>query len=99
MFSGALFWFIMGMLFILVAVGAKTWADALRLKMTWWKWLLALLWYVQLNLTVAAPMTFIGENEAAAGGKLFLFMIVATIIFGVVLWRLLVLGREAKAAR
>ncbi len=99
MSGGALFWFIMGMLFILVAAGARAWAEALRLKMTWWKWVLALLWYVQLNITVAAPMTFIGEDEAAAGGKLFLFMLVTTIILGVILWRLLILGRAAKTAK
>jgi len=93
MFSGGIFWFTMGMLFILVAVGAKTWADALRLKMTWWKWLCALLWYGLLAFTVAGPMTFVGENEAGAGGKLFLFSLVLTIILGVALWRVLVMGR------
>lgn len=94
MFSGGVFWFIMGMLFILVAVGAKAWAESLRLNMTWWKWVCALVWYALLNFTVAGPMTFIGENEAGAGGKLFLFSLVGTIILGVALWRILVSGRE-----
>lgn len=93
MFSGGIFWFIMGMLFILVAAGAKTWAEALRLKMSWWKWSCALLWYGLLAFTVAGPMTFLGENEAAAGGRLFLFSLVLTIITGVALWRILASGR------
>lgn len=97
MFSGGIFWFIMGMIFILVAVGARAWAEALRLKMTWWKWLFALIWYAILNFTVAGPMTFLGENEGEAAGKLFLFSLVGTIILAVALWRILLIGREKKA--
>lgn len=93
MFSGGIFWFVMGMLFVLVAAGAKVWAESLELNMTWWKWLCAIVWYALLNFTVAGPMTFIGENEAGAGGKLFLFSLVATIILGVALWRILLSGR------
>ena len=42
MFSGAFFWFVMGMFFVLVAVGARVWFRDLGLHMNWWKWLLSL---------------------------------------------------------
>lgn len=97
MFSGGFFWFLMGLLFVLVAAGVKAWTDSLGIKMSWWKWLLALLWYGLLNFAVALPMTFVGENETGAALKAFLFLIVITVILGVGLWRLLLSGRRAGA--
>ena len=98
MFSGALFWFLMGMLTILVAAGAVVWAKDLGLKMTWWKWLLAVLWYAFLNFSVALPMTFLGENEAGAAMRTFLPLIVISLILGVGLWRILVSGQQVEAS-
>ncbi len=97
MFGGAGLWFFLGMVFILVAAGARHWANDLGLRMTWWKWLLAAAWYALLNLTVAAPMTLVGENEAGAGGRLLAAMAVLTVILGVGLWRVLAAGAEAEA--
>lgn len=94
MFSGALFWFVMGILFVLVAIGARVWAEDLKLKMTWWKWLLVALWYGLLNFTIAVPFTFWGENEGRAGRTSLLFMGVITIILGVGLFSLLWSRRE-----
>ena len=45
------------------------------------------------------PMTFVGENEGGASLRLFIFSLVGTIIFGVIVWRLLVIGRESGMAR
>lgn len=98
MFSGGLFWFIMGILFVLVAVGAKVWTEELGLKMTWWKWALAGLWYLLLNGTVALAFTFVGENETGAGVRSLLLFGIITVILGVGLWRLLWLGRQPKPA-
>ena len=97
MFSGDLFWFVMGMLMILVAVGAVTWAKELGLKMTWWKWLLAALWYGLFNVSLAAPMTVLGENEPNAALRIFIPMIVVSIVLGVGLWRLLAADRQKVA--
>lgn len=97
MFSGSIFWFVMGMLMILVAAGAAVWAKELGLKMTWWKWVLAALWYGLLIFSVAVPMTFVGENEAGAALRIFIPSIVITIIAGVGLWRVLAAGRQQKA--
>jgi hypothetical protein len=94
MFSSNLFWLIMGMLSVLVGVGAVTWAKDLGLKMNWWKWLLTFLWYVLVNLSVAVPMTFVGENEPGAAVRTFLPLLVIIIITGVGLWRVLAAGRQ-----
>ncbi len=97
MFSGGFFWFVMGMVMVLVAVSAVLWAKDLGLKMNWWKWLIAAIWYGLLAVSVAAPMTILGENEPNAAFRIFIPMIVVTIILGVVVWRVLAIGREKSA--
>lgn len=89
MFDGALFWMIMGALSVLIAVSATIWAEDLGFKMTWLRWILVVLWYLLLLLTVASPFTLVGENEAVAGLRIIPFLLVPTIILGVGLWRLL----------
>lgn len=90
MFSGALFWFLMGMLAILVGVGFKSFADEKGLTLNWWKWALSILWYTIFSLSFYAWGTLIGENEAGAGWKFGLFGLFTCLILGVGLWRLLV---------
>lgn len=97
MFTGGVFWFVMGILFVLVVVGAKLWAEDLGLKMAWWKWLLVLLWYGLLNLTLASSFTLWAEAETRAGTATLLFFGLITIIAGVGLWRLLWRDRQVAA--
>lgn len=98
MFSGGVFWFGMGVVFVVVVLGARAWAEDLRLSMSWWKWLLALAWYALLNFSVALGFTFLGEEETGAGLKLLAFFGVITVILGVGLGRLLWSGRKNPAA-
>jgi hypothetical protein len=98
-FTSALFWFGMGILFVLVVAGAKVWFDDLGLKMNWWKWLLTILWFGLLNFSVAVPFTFAGENEPGAALRVLPFLIVPTLILGVGLWRVLIIDREPKVAK
>jgi hypothetical protein len=56
--------------------------------LTWWKGLLAVVWYTVLSLSFYAWGTLIGEGEAGAGLKLFLIGLFVTIVFGVALLRL-----------
>jgi hypothetical protein len=97
MFTTPLFWFLMGIIFVFVAASARAWAEDLRLRMNWWKWLLAAIWYGLLNLTFAAPFTLLGENETQAATFSIIFLLVISIILGVVLWRLLLIGGRAEA--
>lgn len=88
------FAFISGALSGLVVMGAIVWAKSLGLMMTWWKWLLAVLWYLLLNFFVFLDFTMMGEGEAAAGLKMLLFQAIVMIILGVGLARLLWAGRK-----
>lgn len=90
--------FIVGALTGLVIAGAIIWAKDLRLKMTWWKWLLAAFWYVLLNFFVLLDFTMIGEGEVAAGWKLLFFQLLIMVVLGVGLGRILLSGR-GKAAQ
>ena len=92
-----LFAFIIGAVSGLVAAGAVAWARDLGLKMTWWKWLLTITWYLLLNFSVLLAFTMMGEGETAAGWKLLLFFGIILIILGVGLARLLWMGREKPA--
>ena len=92
-----LFMFIAGAVTGLVAAGAIAWAKDLGLKMTWWKWLLAALWYILLNFFIFLDFTMIGEGESGAGLKLLFFQGVLMIILFVGLVRLLWSGREKRS--
>jgi hypothetical protein len=78
----------------LVVAGAIVWVKDLGLKMTWWKWLLSILWYLLLNFAVLLAFTMMGEGETGAGWKLLLFFGIILIITGVGLVRLLLMGRK-----
>ena len=93
-FNSGFFWFIEAILTCLVILGIKTWAEDRGIKLTWWKWLLILLWFSLAGFTLAFVGTSLGENEPIAalrGGVLFG---VLTIILGVACWRLLSLKKK-----
>jgi hypothetical protein len=89
----SVYFLIVGALTSLVIIGAKAWAGDLGLKMSWWKWLLAAVWYLLLIFFVFLDFTLIGEGETAAGLKMLLFQGVILIFLGVVLVRVLLAGR------
>ncbi len=83
------FWFLMGVVFVVVAAGFNSFARDRGWIVTWWKALLAILWYGVLCTSFFAWGTLIGENEASAGLKLFLIGLFVSIVFGVALVRLM----------
>lgn len=87
--TGGPFWFVMGMVFVLVAAAFRAFANDRGWALNWWKSLLAIAWYAILSTSFFAWGTLIGENEASAGFKLFLIGIFVSIVFGVGLVRLL----------
>ena len=89
--------FVVGAVTGMVVAGAIAWAKDLGLRMTWWKWLLAALWYILLNFFVFLDFTMIGEGESGAGLKLLFFQGVLMIILFVGLVRLLWAGREKQS--
>ena len=82
-FEGNVFWFLMGMLAILVGIGFKSFAEDRKWNLNWWKWLLVIAWYLIFNLSFLTWGTLIGENEASAGWKLALLGLFICLILGV----------------
>ncbi len=64
------------------------WAADLGVQMTWWKWVLAALWYALLSFSLAGGFTLLGEKEPAAWYKFMGFHLILTIILGIILWYL-----------
>ena len=98
-FDGPLFWMLMGALS--VAIGAALWsfADRRGWVMTWWKWVLAVLWYALVCLSFYASGTLVGEFEAAAGLRVLLLGLFFSLVLGVGLVRVLAhRGRSAVGA-
>ena len=96
--SFVIFAFIVGALMGLVIPAAVVWAKDLGLKMAWWKWLLAALWYILLGFSVLSAFTLVGEGEAVAGMRMFGFTLVVTIILGAGVLRILLAGREKQVS-
>ncbi len=86
--------FIIGLLTVLVIIGAVVWFEDLKLKMNWWKWTLSALWYILLLFFILASFTFMGEGEVAAGWKSLAAEAILMIVLGVALLRILLAGRD-----
>ena len=91
-FNSGLFWFFMGMVTILIGVGFKTFANDRGWILTWWKWLLSILWYVIFSLSIFSYGTLSGEREESAGVKILLLGLFVCIVYGAGLLRLLSFG-------
>lgn len=89
-----IFAFVTGLLSGMVIVGAVHWFRDLGLKMPWWKWLLAALWYGLLLFLVFAAFTLIGEGEPVAGWRVIGISAVVMVILGTGLARILLSGRK-----
>jgi len=94
-FNSGLFWFIEGTLAVLFILGFKTWMEDRKIPMFWWKWILLGLWVLLVGFTIAFVGTSLGENEIVAATKGGIIFSVISIIAGVGLWRLLLIGRTS----
>ena len=86
--------FIVGLLTVPVIIGVVIWTTDLKLKMTWWKWVLTAIWYIMLMFFILASFTFMGEGEVSAGWKSLIAEAVLMIVLGAGLVRILLAGRE-----
>ena len=96
-FNSGLFWFFMGMVTILIGVGFKTFANDRGWTLSWWKWLLSILWYVIFSLSIFSYATLSGENEERAGVKILLLGLFVCIVYGAGLLRLLSFGSRISS--
>lgn len=95
-FGSDIFWLLMGVVLVLIGAAFKAFAEDRGWVLTWWKGLLALIWYGLFCLSLYTYGTLAGEGEASAGFKLMLVGLVICLILGVGLWRLM--GLNPKSA-
>lgn len=93
-FDGNIFWFLMGLMAVLIGFGFNEFAKARGWVLTWWKWLLTIVWYTIFMMGFYAWGTLIGENESSAGFRLFLMILFISVILAVGLWRLLAINPQ-----
>jgi hypothetical protein len=91
-FNSGLFWFVEGILFVVVVLAVRSWAGDRGVRMQVWKWALLLAWLGFAGFTVAFVGTSFGEGEPVAGARGGLFFGLVAIIAGVGLWRFLLAG-------
>ncbi len=94
-FNSGFFWFVEGILFVVMIMGVREWARGKGLPMTAWKWALFLAWVLFAGFTIAFVGTSFGEGEPTAaiqGGLLFGLI---AVIGGVGVWRVLLTGATA----
>ena len=86
-FTSNLFWFIEGILLVVVILSLKSWMTDKNIKLNIWNWITIILWILFLEFTIAFVTTSLGEGESTAatlGGVLFGLL---SIISGVALFR------------
>lgn len=96
-FDGNIFWLLNGIIFVLVAAGFKAFADDRGWVITWWKGLLAVVWYIIFSMSFYTWGTLIGEQFPAAGFRLFLLGLFTSLVLGVGLWRLMAVNPKTEA--
>ena len=89
-FNSSTFWFLMGVLFILAAAGFRAFAKDRGWVISWWKAVLALIWYAIFAFSFYAYGTLMGENETSAGLRILVLGLLVCLILGIAIWRLLV---------
>ena len=94
-FGSDFFWMLMGVILVLIGFAFKTFAEDRGWVLTWWKGLLALIWYGLFSISIYTYGTLAGEKEADAGFKIMLVGLIVCLILGVGLWRLM--GVKPKA--
>lgn len=83
------YWIVMGLLYALMVAGAPVWAEELGLQMNWWKWILAVFWYMFLSFSLAGGATLLGEKEPQAWYRFFGFHLIIAAILGIIIWIIL----------
>jgi hypothetical protein len=94
-FNSGFFWFVEGILVVIMVLGLRAWAEDRGIPMPPWKWVLFFLWILVVGFTVAFVGTSFGEGEPTAATRGGLLFGLISIISGVAVWRLLVRGADS----
>lgn len=95
--TSGFFWFLMGAVFLLVVLAFNAFTKDQGWEMNWWKWLLSVLWYAIVCLSVFSYGTLAGEFEADAGVKIMLVGLGVAVVLGIILWRVLPPAKAKEA--
>ena len=98
-FTSGAFWFAEGVMFVLALIGLKVWMEDRGVPMRMWKWITVMMWMLMCGFTIAFIGTSVGENEIVAAEKGGIIFSVICVITGVVVWRLLQIGRVKSAGK
>jgi len=93
-FNSGIFWFLTGILFVLVAAGFRAFARDRGWILSWWKAALAIAWYGLFMLSFYAWGTLIGENEGVAGFRILILGLCICLVTGIILWKLMAAKRR-----
>ncbi|MDT8436232.1 MAG: hypothetical protein RRA92_05695 [Gemmatimonadota bacterium] len=93
-FASGGFWFLEGILFVVVVLAFRAWMHDRGVPLPAWKWAVFLLWLGFAAFTIAFVGTSFGEGEPTAATRGGLLFGTAAVIGGAAAWRLLMRGRE-----
>ena len=87
-FSSGTFWFIEGVFFVVLILALRAWLKQKGAAMTWWKWVLLVVWIFMAGFTAAFIGTNLGEGEITAavrggGGSAVLVLVYALVLMRV----------------
>jgi hypothetical protein len=91
-FTGGFFWFIEGILFTIMLLAFRAWAQDRAIPMPYWKWIALGAWVLLAGFTIAFIGTSLGENEPTAAVRGGILFGVIVVISGAGVWRLLMIG-------
>ena len=93
-FNSGIFWFLTGILFVVVPAGFRAFARDRGWIVSWWKGTLAIAWYCVFMLSFYAWGTLIGENEGVAGFRILILGLFLALVSGIGLWRLMAMKKR-----
>jgi len=91
-FNSGFFWFVEGILFVVMILGVRALLQDRGAGVAFWKWGIFVAWVVVGGFTIAFVGTSLGEGEPVAAQRGGLLFGLLTIISGVGVWRLLLSG-------
>ncbi len=98
-FTSGTFWFIEGVLFIVLLTALRVWLKTKGAAMTWWKWFLLVVWIFLAGFTAAFIGTNIGEGEYTAALRGGGASAILVLIYALVLLRVLGVSGGRKYER
>lgn len=88
-FNSGFFWFLMGIVFVIVAAAFRAFAKDRGWKIAWWKYLFGTVSYAVFVMSFYAWGTLMGENEGSAGFRILVLGLLISIILGAGFWKVI----------